>query len=380
MDEETDPIYQFFTPSELESPYALYTALSLPTPPSSATKQEVESHVSSIGASDIRSAYRRAALKCHPDKHASKSEEDRKELEKQFQKVGFAFAVLSDDTRRKRYDTTGRTTESSGAMFDDAAAMGSWEAYFSAMYQKVDKKMLDEDKKRYQRSEEEISDLHTAYTEGRGSLPHIMAHIPHSTPSDEPRFIDLINTAIKEGILEPEADWEKSSKDQKAKKERVKKAKKEEKEAEAAARELGVWDEFYGNGKNMETKASTTTSDEPTSKRGTKRKSTAATSNGGDEADATSGLAAIIAKRQQSRASAFDALLTKYGGGDAADDEVLDFSGKKKQGKGSKSKTPSNKKGKKNGKSDETTHDETVEGDMPTEEEFQRLQEKLFKK
>lgn len=35
-------------------------------------------------------------------------------------------------------------------MFDDAAAMGSWEAYFEAVYQRVDKKMLDEDKKRYQ--------------------------------------------------------------------------------------------------------------------------------------------------------------------------------------------------------------------------------------
>lgn len=49
-----------------------------------------------------------------------------------------------------RYDTTGRTTESTGGMFDDAASMGSWEAYFAAVYQKVDKKMLDEDRERYQ--------------------------------------------------------------------------------------------------------------------------------------------------------------------------------------------------------------------------------------
>ncbi|KAJ9095301.1 hypothetical protein QFC21_005667 [Naganishia friedmannii] len=150
MDEESDPIYQFFTESELESPYALYTALSLSTPPEGATKQDITAHISTITSSDIRSAYRRAALKCHPDKHASKSEEERHEMGKQFQKVGFAFAVLSDEVRRKRYDTTGRTTESSGTMFDDASAMGSWEAYFSAMYQKVDRKMLDEDKNRYQ--------------------------------------------------------------------------------------------------------------------------------------------------------------------------------------------------------------------------------------
>ncbi|KAJ9112673.1 hypothetical protein QFC22_006175 [Naganishia vaughanmartiniae] len=299
MDEETDPIYQFFTESELESPY----------------------------------------------------------------------------------DTTGRTTESSGSMFDDASAMGSWEAYFSAMYQKVDRKMLDEDKKRYQGSEEEISDLHAAYTESHGSLPHIMSHIPHSTASDEPRFIDLINTGIKKGILEPEVEWEKSSKDEKAKKERAKKAKKEEKEAEAAARELGVWDEFYGSGKKTEKKASAAAADEPSGKRGTKRKSTANTSDHQDheeEAD-VSGLASLIAKRQSSRASAFDALLAKYGGNDAEDDEVLEFSGKVQAGKGSKTKSAATKKGKKNGKNDQHLQ-ETLGDGMPTEEEFQRLQEKLFKK
>jgi DnaJ family protein C protein 9 len=42
-------------------------------------------------------------------------------------------------------------------MFDDASAMGSWEAYFAAVYQKVDKKMLDEDRERYQGAPREIS-------------------------------------------------------------------------------------------------------------------------------------------------------------------------------------------------------------------------------
>jgi DnaJ family protein C protein 9 len=91
---EEDPIHTFFTTAELENPYALYTALSL-TP---STKPEAEA----ITASDIRTSYRRTALKYHPDKHASKSEEERKEMERQFQRVGFAFAVLSDEARRRR--------------------------------------------------------------------------------------------------------------------------------------------------------------------------------------------------------------------------------------------------------------------------------------
>lgn len=220
-------------------------------------------------------------------------------------------------------------------MFDDAEGMGSWEAYFEAVYQRVDKKMLDEDKKRYQGtsfspspfrlhsaeddhddagSEEETQDLYTAYTTHSGSLAAIMSHIPHSTPADEPRFIKLINDAIFSGTLDALPAWKKSSTDTKARDSRARKAKREEKEAEGAARELGVWDEFYGDGKS---------SKPANGKRGTKRKD-------GEGEEDVSGLAALIAKRQTSRASAFDALLAKYGGGAAEEDEeVIESSGKR---------------------------------------------------
>lgn len=91
---EEDPIHQFFNPQELENPYALYTALSL-TPTS---KPEAQA----ITPADIRTSYRRAALRYHPDKHASKDDAGRKAMERQFQRVGFAFAVLSDEARRRR--------------------------------------------------------------------------------------------------------------------------------------------------------------------------------------------------------------------------------------------------------------------------------------
>jgi DnaJ family protein C protein 9 len=98
MDTE-DPIHQFFTPADLESPYALYKTLNLPTPTSSSTRDET---LSAITSAEIRTAYRKAALKYHPDKHASKEEGERKRMEREFQRVGFAFAVLSDETRRRR--------------------------------------------------------------------------------------------------------------------------------------------------------------------------------------------------------------------------------------------------------------------------------------
>lgn len=91
---EEDPIHTFFTAQELENPYTLYLALSL----NPSTKAEAQA----ISPSEIRTSYRRGALKYHPDKHAGKDEEGRKEMERQFQRVGFAFAVLSDEARRRR--------------------------------------------------------------------------------------------------------------------------------------------------------------------------------------------------------------------------------------------------------------------------------------
>ena len=54
----------------------------------------------------VKSAYRKAALKYHPDKA---SPEDKDSAHTKFQEIAFAYAILSDQRRRKRYDTTGRT-------------------------------------------------------------------------------------------------------------------------------------------------------------------------------------------------------------------------------------------------------------------------------
>ncbi|PRW61266.1 DNAJ heat shock N-terminal domain-containing [Chlorella sorokiniana] len=50
---------------------------------------------------EVKRAYRKAALKTHPDKA---TEENREEASKQFKLVGQAFAVLSDPAQRRRYD------------------------------------------------------------------------------------------------------------------------------------------------------------------------------------------------------------------------------------------------------------------------------------
>ena len=52
---------------------------------------------------EIKKAYRKLALRWHPDKN-SQTEETKVEAEKKFKDIGEAYAVLSDGTKRQRYD------------------------------------------------------------------------------------------------------------------------------------------------------------------------------------------------------------------------------------------------------------------------------------
>ena len=95
---------------------------------------------------EIRKAYRKLALLCHPDKHTNSSEHDRAHASKRFQQIGFAYAVLSDERRRKKYDRTGTTGDSIIDPDDDSG----WDAYFQDLFDQVTRGRLDEMRKEYQ--------------------------------------------------------------------------------------------------------------------------------------------------------------------------------------------------------------------------------------
>ena len=52
----------------------------------------------------IKKAYKKAALKWHPDRHANKGEAEQKKAEAMFKDVGEALAVLEDPQKRSMYD------------------------------------------------------------------------------------------------------------------------------------------------------------------------------------------------------------------------------------------------------------------------------------
>lgn len=60
------------------------------------------------GEKDIKKGFRKLAMKWHPDKWASASEEEKKRAETKFKEIGEAYETLSDDNKRKLYDQGGK--------------------------------------------------------------------------------------------------------------------------------------------------------------------------------------------------------------------------------------------------------------------------------
>jgi len=52
----------------------------------------------------LKKGYRKSALKWHPDRHATKTEEQKEYAEKCFKDVGEAYEVLTDSNKRHMYD------------------------------------------------------------------------------------------------------------------------------------------------------------------------------------------------------------------------------------------------------------------------------------
>jgi DnaJ family protein C protein 9 len=126
MDE--DPMSQFFPGQDCPDLYAVF----------SLTRD--------AKLDEIKKAYRRLALVHHPDKQATANEARKAEASTKFQQIGFAYAVLSDEKRRQRYDNTGKTDEG----FDLGAGEDGWDAYFEELFDRVTRGKLDEMKKEYQ--------------------------------------------------------------------------------------------------------------------------------------------------------------------------------------------------------------------------------------
>ena len=73
---------------------------------------------------EIKSAYRKLALKWHPDRWVNGTEEEKKKAEDEFKKVAEAYGVLEDEEKRRQYDSGVDDTQGFGGEgFDPFAEM-----------------------------------------------------------------------------------------------------------------------------------------------------------------------------------------------------------------------------------------------------------------
>lgn len=189
---------------------------------------------SKCSADEIKRAYRRKALVTHPDK--ARTEEDKTAFHSEFQRVAFAYSVLSDERRKARYDRTGSLEEV--LIEDDEEDLGS---LFAELCKgaTVSKELIEEDKVQYRASGEEEQDILYFYTESKGDMDVIFESVPHtSVVEDEERIRTLISKAIKDGRVKSYTKFTKES--DKNIKRRKKRALNEAKEAEELAAELGI--------------------------------------------------------------------------------------------------------------------------------------------
>ncbi|KAI1954938.1 hypothetical protein LOZ12_000818 [Ophidiomyces ophidiicola] len=253
-------------------------------PPSAINPYEVLGIDEKATADQVKSAYRKQALKHHPDKAGPDSKD---EAHKKFQEIAFAYAILSDKRRRKRYDTTGNTSESLDLEDDDFSWVDFFREQLSSM---VDGAVIEKLKTEYQGSQEEREDLLEAYENFEGDLDRVYEEVMLSNVlEDDKRFRKIIKQAIRDGEVQ---DWPKFSEESAARRNRrVKAAKQEAEEAKELAKELGVEDKLFGKQDKKRTK------------------------QGNADEDDDSALQALIQQRQKSRGATFLANLeAKYGG------------------------------------------------------------------
>lgn len=162
-----------------------------------------------------------------------------------FQEIAFAYAILSDERRRKRYDTTGNTAESLD--IDDDAF--NWIDFFRAQWaEAVTGERLNNFKSTYQNSDEEKRDVLAAYRSSKGKLNSIFNAVMLSNPlDDEDRFRGYIDQAIEDEDVEAYDAYVHEPKA--AREKRFKRAKKESEGAKEHAKTLGVYDSLFGEGK-----------------------------------------------------------------------------------------------------------------------------------
>jgi len=175
-------------------------------------------------ANDIRLAYKKLAIQYHPDRN-----KDAEATEK-FQQISRAYAILSDEKKRKQYDQYG-TVEDEITLFADKDPSQSWEEYWRRFYKKVTADDVERVMQEYRFSEEEKGDVLKYYKQFKGDMYKLLCEVMCSNFDDEKRFREIIDAAINAKTVERFSSYDSAQIAAKIAKERKQEAK-DRKEAE----------------------------------------------------------------------------------------------------------------------------------------------------
>lgn len=212
------------------------------------------------------------------------SDEKKAKAHELFQEIAFAYAILSDPARRKRYDETGSTSDS----IVDSEGF-NWSDYYREQFKdSISADAIKKFAEKYKGSDEEKQDILDSFELAEGDMDVVYENVMLSdVMEDDARFRQIISDAIENREVPSFRSFTKESKTRREA--RVKKARAEATEAEEYAKELGVHEKLY-NDKKSKKKGKESSED---------------------------GLAALISKRQADRqnqsTSFLDRLAEKYG-------------------------------------------------------------------
>jgi DnaJ family protein C protein 9 len=180
--------------------------------------------------SELRSAYRKAALRFHPDRaNAVNNDDGDGDTTLKFQAVSAAYQVLMDEKRRAAYDATGRVLEEHDditsyyrSSSDDEGSQHhvprgkrtrprnqkqhqQWEDFFHSVFNEIisaGSKHKDA-AKLYSGSSQERDDVLKYYTTCKGNLQKVLECVVHAKQEDIERWRkDIIDPAIRNGEVD----------------------------------------------------------------------------------------------------------------------------------------------------------------------------------
>ncbi|KAK5010500.1 hypothetical protein LTR28_009540 [Elasticomyces elasticus] len=189
-------------------------------------------------AEQVKSAYKKAALKWHPG-----IPEDKDTAHTRFQELAFAYAVLGDERRRKLYDSTGHTSD----ILDDEENDFDWVSFYREQFRDVvTGQRIASFSNEYKGSDAEKTAVLDAYTKGKGSWTRIYQTVMLSEAAeDEGRFRTWIDEAIELGKVEGYDKY--VNEPEKFRRRRMDESRKKDgKDAIAYAKKIGVHNKLFG--------------------------------------------------------------------------------------------------------------------------------------